>query len=172
MTLEPESEKPLLSNQSDPPASEIPSVKAELEEPKPRVQRDSIEVAAYAWSGPIPDPQTMALYNKIDPALVQFVMERAKNEQEHRHTQDAKIVTASIEAGTRGQYLGFGTTMSVVGAAVLIAVWGNPAIGGGLGALAIIHQGGMALYRQYKRDKRDKKPPKSLESKAESSDPE
>lgn len=170
MTSELESEKPSPDTRSNQPDAETPSVTPELADiPERNKKRPEIRVATFEWSGPIPDPQTMALYSKIDPELVKFTMERARIEQAHRHAQDAKIIQSGIDSATRGHYVGFGTTALIVVAAVMLGIWGNPALGGVLTTLAIIHQSGLTLYRQHRRDKADQK---ALETRTESSDPE
>ncbi len=45
-----------------------------------------------AFSGPIPPPEILELYHKIDPLLVTQIMQMSAQEQEMRHKHESLLV--------------------------------------------------------------------------------
>lgn len=95
-------------------------------------------------SGPLPSPESLQGYKDVDPSLVPTILDMAQREQSHRHPIDDHIIelerqeqTARRHAISRGQWLGFGIAVLVLGLAGLMAVLGYEQIALALAAVNI-----------------------------------
>ncbi len=57
------------------------------------------------YSGPIPPPDYLALYEKMVPGISKRFLEEPHAEAEHRRSLETKMVDAQIELGKRGQII-------------------------------------------------------------------
>lgn len=105
----------------------------------------SLEVQAKSHSGPIPSPETLALYGQVDPSFPGMIFERARTEQAHRHAQENKLVDAQIADSrgvraerARGQWLGAFVSLAFLGGAVYLGVNDQATLGGILGGATLL----------------------------------
>lgn len=112
----------------------------------------------YVHQGPLPDPMTLANYEKLMPGLAERVVRMAEKEQEHRHECDrtrnesnkqiisveANRQTGIQKAETLGQKFGF--TISIVAvASALLATWmKQPAV-----AIALVSLPVMSVIKAF-----------------------
>lgn len=101
-------------------------------ESKDRLQVASTVQAFKFYSGPIPDPETLANFERAFPGAANRILKMAELEGEHRRNQESKQLSGNIADAkaaraqiARGQYCGLVACALVMAAAVTIAVSGQ-----------------------------------------------
>lgn len=96
-----------------------------------------------AFSGPIPPPDILEAYKKINPEIPEKIIHNFLQESHHRREFEKRSLEANVEISqknsaqkTRGQYLGFIITIAGFLTAGLVSIIGHDAetaslIGGG-----------------------------------------
>lgn len=106
-------------------------------------------VFARHTTGPLPSGSEMHEYMQIDPELPRLIFDMARDEQKHRHAIETAEQHKSYEAvyknqdnarqvAKRGQLLGFGIAVIVLGLAALMAVLGFPTLAAILAGIDVI----------------------------------
>lgn len=85
------------------------------------------------YSGPIPPPEHLMMYERMVPGIAKQFLEEPHQEAEHRRNIETKIVDAQIKLANKGQNRGFILASVCVAASFLAIYLGYPL--GGLGAL-------------------------------------
>ncbi|HNM42790.1 DUF2335 domain-containing protein [Plasticicumulans sp.] len=65
-----------------------------------------VQVAAQAFSGPLPPPDLLEHYQRIQPDLVERLMRLTESEAAHRHALETQALAASERIEARGQRYG------------------------------------------------------------------
>ena len=93
----------------------------------------------------LPSPQELAEYQKVDADIVPFLMEMAKNEQQHRHKMDEekmKVLKSSESRITRiniwGMFFAFLALVTLVGLSALALYLDKPWFAGIFGFTAVV----------------------------------
>ncbi len=100
--------------------------------------------------GPIPPPSLLAGYEEVAPGSADRIIKMAENEQSHRMNMENKCINAEIGSEKRGQWMGLGVAIAVLGIIALFAILGMTneafwALGGTGVAL-----GGLFIYGRYR----------------------
>jgi uncharacterized membrane protein len=53
-----------------------------------------------SYSGPIPDPHSLAQYEQLQPGLAERIIRMAEKEAEHRHLQEDRLIKNTIKVAT------------------------------------------------------------------------
>ena len=93
-------------------------------EKHPEIVAQLIQQRTY-FSGPIPEPETLARYNDVMPGLGERIVSMAELEQTHRHSVDNKL----IRIFSRGQWLGSALGLTTLAAGSYLSILGHEAIG-------------------------------------------
>ncbi len=124
--------KPQQRNQS--PARRAQAVQAQRRPRVPQVQA-VIETMAF-HEGPLPTPETLSQYERVHPGLaeriirtVELPMEMAKDQQEHRHALEQKVIVSDIRRSWAGLVAGFILTLVAIGGGVLLVLEDKPVAG-------------------------------------------
>lgn len=126
-------------------------------------------------SGPLPSGAEMREYQLVDPELPRLIFDMAETEQKHRHRLEMNEQQKSYEAiyknqedgrqtAKRGQLLGFGIAVIVLGLAALMAVLGFPTLAVILAGVDVVGLAAVFVssYKMTKRlDDPDDHDPKS-----------
>jgi uncharacterized membrane protein len=96
-------------------------------------------------SGPIPSPEVLMGYKKIDPVIVKKIIQRAEEEAHHRHEIEKQAIAADIKnnnslvkSNIRGQWFAL-TTVSIFMAATIVAiVYNQPWVASVIGGTTIV----------------------------------
>ena len=104
-----------------------------------------VEVSYTVSDSMLPSPQELAEYQKIDADIVPFLMEMAKNEQQHRHKMDEekmKVLKSSESRITRiniwGMFFAFLALVTLVGLSALALYLDKPWFAGIFGFTAVV----------------------------------
>lgn len=101
------------------------------------------QIQHVSFQGPLPPPDALAGYERIQPGLADRIVRMAEEEQRQRHQLESEITKRSFDEARRGQNLGFaiGTVAIVAGALTAAAGASIPGsiIGGGgvIGLVAV-----------------------------------
>lgn len=123
----------------------------------------------YVEAGPVPSPEIMARYATVSPELPKWIMDRAENEQRHRHEMERKMLDADIadtKGGRlqirRGQFLGSSVAFLGIIGAIWLGVVDQPVPASVLGGttllyiIGIIVTGERARHQEQDRDEKPK----------------
>lgn len=115
------------------------------------------------WSGPLPDPNSLARYNEVLPNAAERIMSMAEKEMEHRHQKEDSIIRQDEVALSKrwklallSTWLGFVCVIilsSVVGYALFTGA-DNIALGTAIGAIAAV--AGLFTYSKIKQERQEK----------------
>lgn len=64
--------------------------------------------------GPLPSPEALEAYERIQPGTAERMMRRWEVQSDHRMDQEARQIDANIKARTRGQYTGMVVALTVI----------------------------------------------------------
>jgi uncharacterized membrane protein len=101
------------------------------------------QIQHVSFQGPIPPPDALAGYERIQTGLADRIVRMAEEEQRQRHQLESEITKRSFDEARRGQNLGFaiGTVAIIAGALTATAGASIPGsiIGGGgvIGLVAV-----------------------------------
>ncbi len=113
----------------------------------PEIVAQLIQQRTY-FSGPIPEPDTLARYNDVMPGLGERIVAMAEREQTHRHDVDDKL----IRVFSRGQWLGFTLGLVALLAGGYLSILGHEGFGiaAFIGSVAVI-AGSLLFGRRGKK---------------------
>lgn len=151
--MTPGSQPPAAPNTENDPPGELQPIEAKLEatlEPAtleatletivsavPRQKRPEVRQAVATiihqveerYSGPLPHPQHLEMYERTLPGAADRILTMAEKEQDHRHAWEDRELRSSIFTETVGRFGGIGVAVALVVGAVFCAVTGANAIG-------------------------------------------
>jgi uncharacterized membrane protein len=85
----------------------------EPREEDPRVERlvqraaDRLLHLSYSFSGPLPPPQMLAGYERVQPGLAERLVSMTEREQAFRHTAEQKMIDNDVARSRNGQWFAF-----------------------------------------------------------------
>lgn len=113
---------------------------------------------AASFSGPLPHPQALEDYNRIVPGAGQRILAMAEKEAMHRRNLESLVTSSDIRNSHAGLICGLLVGLGGLIAATLIAIYGNPQAGVGMGFLTLGSLVGVFVYgsrlRMKERDER------------------
>jgi uncharacterized membrane protein len=111
-------------------------------------------VMAGAFSGPLPPPDVLADYERVQPGLGREIVDQWKAETRHRHTTidglrktDQEAMLAYYQGERRGQYFALVIFAGILGVAATAIVLKSEAVG----VAAILSAGGSAVWSMRRR---------------------
>ncbi|WP_419605458.1 DUF2335 domain-containing protein [Thiolapillus sp.] len=115
------------------------------------------------FQGPIPPPETLKEYDKLNPGFSLRILGMAEKEQEHRHQCEAKALKQQVEnhkarnrETARGQHYGLAIGITAIVAGTVLALYGNAWPGGVIGSGGVI---GLVAVFIFGRSKHVAEPP-------------
>ena len=72
---------------------------------RPEVSGIMMQISTHR-SGPLPEAEELARYEKVSPGFAKEIMQMAKDEQSHRHSQSSKSLSGAIWKDRIGQIFG------------------------------------------------------------------
>lgn len=99
------------------------------------VARLSVTRQSYSFSGPLPPPEVMGLYEQLIPGAAERLLTAFENQQNHRHSLENRVVDAGVRRSWAGLWCALAVALAgiaVAGLAVIYAQqWAASVIGGG-----------------------------------------
>lgn len=86
------------SSMPKPPKTKTPRPAAQ---PHPQPQPHSMRLVAQQFQGPLPPPDLLDQYERIDPGAAKAIIEMAQRQAEHRQTLELEAQRADIQARDR-----------------------------------------------------------------------
>jgi uncharacterized membrane protein len=119
--------------------------------PQPKVEERQI-IATQQYSGPIPDPESLARYESVIPGAAERILKMAENEAKHRHAIDNRLTKHSAITTYLGMIFAFSSVAILAGVVVLALFRGqsNAAIAMAITAIASV----AGVFIIYKRNKK------------------
>lgn len=120
-------------------------------------QRNVILQKIQSFSGPIPHPELLEGYERVQPGLAERIVSMAEKEQEVQLECDKALVEGPIKATRRGQWMGFVIALLFLGAATALGILGERAVaitlgGGTLVSLVTIFVANRPLQKNKKTE--------------------
>jgi uncharacterized membrane protein len=88
-----------------------------------------VQVAQRFYTGPIPDPEALAEYERVNSGLANRIVTMAEKEQGHRHRIENRRNWAQITITLLGQILGFVISALAIGLGGFLLYYDKP-VGG------------------------------------------
>lgn len=129
-----------------------PSILEELLD-RPKVQQIALHKSE-SYSGPLPHPDILKMYNELDPDFTKIIFTHFKEEQEHRHKIDNKAIDGAIRSDKRAQYMAFTICIIVLGIS-FYAVYSGKEVAGIIGL--VMSLGGLIAAFLKSNNNKDKK---------------
>jgi uncharacterized membrane protein len=105
------------------------SVKQQPQPPTQGIVRQVVQHTAHSHSGPLPDPNTLAGYEKALPGAAERVFLMAEREQKHKHQCEASALKWAVISTLIGQFSGFIIGLIGVGGGIYLVFAGKPLAG-------------------------------------------
>ena len=138
------------------------------EDKKQEVAEAVITIQREMYSGPIPHPQLLAEYERLQPGSTDRFLKLAEQQQIHRMELEKQAISSQLKSNERGQLFGFILSSLVITAGIVLFVVGMPWLGvvliaGIIAVLAVLFLRGKVHIDADLKNKRatvDAKPPK------------
>ena len=121
------------------------------EKPVVRVEKTTTIVR---WEAPLPPPALLEQYDQVVPGLAGRIADQARDSESHIHEIEKKALTAAVEYGARGQWMGFAALLAILGISAFAIATGDSWVAGI--ALSIV-TGTAAVFVLGTLKKRDEK---------------
>lgn len=112
----------------------------EIVQPKPRKSVQEVEPIATFYSGPIPDPEDFAAYEKAVPGAGKTILNAFTSQTKHRHKMEKKAVNSQVFLQAFGMTLGWLITLAIIAVAAWLLYKGKNIQGLGVIAIALIER--------------------------------
>jgi uncharacterized membrane protein len=123
-----------------------------------RREIDRPGVVGVAWSGPIPDPATLAAYERLLPGSAQRIFDRFEMQSDHRMKLETAVIENAERRANRGQWMAL--TIALAGLALSgVGFFSGHEVGASLvGAGVLADLAGIFIYgRRDQRKEREQK---------------
>lgn len=107
----------------------------------------------YQFSGPLPHPETLRLFNEAVPGSAERIIKMAEEQSAHRRELERKVIESDVERSKWGQLLGFTIAMTGLVVSAFVAVYGNAWAGTIIGVGTIASLVGVFMYGSSSREK-------------------
>jgi uncharacterized membrane protein len=107
-----------------------------------------VQVAQRFYTGPIPEPEALAEYERINSGLANRIVTMAEKEQGHRHRIENRRNWAQISITLLGQILGFLISVLTIGIGGLL-LYNDKQLGGFVSLVSgVVMLAGAFIYRR------------------------
>lgn len=132
--------------------------------PERKTLHSRVETIAVSWEAPLPPPALLEQYDQIVPGLASEIVKRAEVEGSHLRHLDEAAFNAAVKYRTRGQWMGFGAVLGILGVSALALVVGAHLVAGialtiATGTAAVFVVG--SLRKASRKDRGEKSDPPS-----------
>lgn len=115
---------------------------------------------SYSFSGPIPPPQVLGLYNEVLPGCAERLLTAFESQQAHRQSLEKQVVDSGITRAWYGLWCALAVSLAGIGVSALAVIYGQaiPAsvIGGGvLLGLATVFITGRSSQEKERTNRRE-----------------
>jgi uncharacterized membrane protein len=107
-----------------------------------------------SFSGPIPPPNFLAEYEKIQPGLADRLVKLAENQAAHRQEIEKKVIEANCRNEETGIKLAFVLTLAAVIIGAFL-IWSNKDIAGWITLFGVLGFQGINYYNFKKEEEKD-----------------
>lgn len=131
--------------------SSSPQVKADVAEIIQKVdkldheEKHAVMQTLEMYSGPIPHPEILAQYDKIDPGAAKLIIENGVKESEHRRSLERNSLTYTRNDRRRHDWMGFAIGVLGIAAGAWLIHEGHTVVGTALSGGTIVVLVGMFL---------------------------
>ncbi|MBS0204493.1 MAG: DUF2335 domain-containing protein [Planctomycetes bacterium] len=94
-------------------------------------------ITATSFAGPLPPPQILEDYNRIVPGSANRILSMAEKQADHRRRLETQITSSDITNSRVGLVFGLVIGLGGIAAATVIAIYGHPQAGVGMGLLTL-----------------------------------
>lgn len=85
--------------------------------------RVAVTRQSYSFSGPLPPPEVMGLYNELIPNAAERLLAAFEGQQHHRQGLENRIVDSGIKRSWYGLWCGLTVSLAGIGVAALAVVY-------------------------------------------------
>jgi uncharacterized membrane protein len=108
---------------------------------------------AQSYQGPIPDPDSLARYEQIQPGFAERIMQMAETEAIHRRSNENKIIRGNVRMATMGIVFAFLSVIIFAGIVIFAILEGSSVAALGAVITSICSLAGIFLYSRNRAKK-------------------
>lgn len=138
-----------------PPSKADSSPSSQSAIPNISVSEAFLKAEATFHSGPLPDPETLRLYDQYVPGAASRIIQMAENEQQHIHSLMSKGQQWTLWRKQIGQFLGFMIAALGLFGGAYLALHGHDGVAAVMTGSTIISLVGLFVREQQARKKKD-----------------
>lgn len=101
------------------------------------VQRGGFFAARY-YQGPLPPPEAIEQYSRIDPTFPNRLLSLVESQSAHRIASEGAVIKNQIERSRQGMWCGFALGVLGLASATAIAYFGHPGAAGTIGGVTLV----------------------------------
>lgn len=113
------------------------------------VSSKQVAVTASQFSGPIPPPEILRMYDEVVPGTAATIISWAQTEAGHVRDMERLAVEGELKERARGQWMGLTIGVVALVAAVVCVVLGSAWVGATIGGATVVSLVGAFVYGQY-----------------------
>lgn len=122
---------------------------------EPKKRRNSSQLVAQSFSGPLPPP---SLLNQYDEDTRKTIVDMAYQQSTHRQFLEKSVVSSNITNEKIGMFIATGITLFMIGGGIYLLMNDKNGIGFTLIFGPSLFQAGNYIYNKYQEHKIEKKP--------------
>ncbi len=111
-------------------------------------------LVAQSFQGPLPPPEVVEHYERIHPGAAEWIFDRARAEQEHRHLMERKMTSAEMALRMGGLAASSLLATVAVGGAIWLIAQGHGVTGLAALLTALATLVGLFIYRERREPRR------------------
>jgi uncharacterized membrane protein len=108
-----------------------------------------VQKAAMSYTGPLPPPNWLEKYDQVLPGMANRLVVMLENETSHRHAFEKELLSKDYDLKGRGQTLGMGALILILGIIAFMVWSGHPWPAVSLGTATLV--GVVAVFVLGKR---------------------
>lgn len=110
-----------------------------------------VQTVSTNYIGPLPPPDMLEHYGRIQPDLVERILCMTEDEARHRRGLEQQLIASIAAEKRRGQWLGVGVALSALGVAVFALWQGYEWAATAIGTTTVIGLAGVFVLERLQR---------------------
>jgi uncharacterized membrane protein len=106
-----------------------------------------------SFSGPIPPPHILAMYNDVVPNGAERILAMAERQSAHRESMESQVVRENLASQRRGSWFAFILAFTAILGGVILIYLGKNAFGLAAIITALASLAGVFFYSKYEQRK-------------------
>lgn len=110
-----------------------------------------VQTVSTNYIGPLPPPDMLEHYGRIQPDLVERILRMTEDEARHRRDLELRLITDMATEKRRGQWLGVGIALAALGVAAFALWQGHEWAAAVIGTTTVVGLAGVFVLERLQR---------------------